>query len=236
MKQNEHASKPLPSWLTEKSGSPFHDHTREALRTRAQTHPELVELIERLQEKGPAEGSREWEWAQNFCRRGIRTMQELHKNFTPADELDVLKLAAHLSDHSYSDFFIQYSYALKQGTLSYDERRQYSETIRAITPVVMEAQPAVAVGFAPQIHSAHRQFDIHPMVEDAFEAFAREHPRRVLAQPDRFSEFRNRDAIMQAAEEARAATTPRTTLEEAQERNLQGRAKIAQDLGITFTR
>ena len=236
MNQNEHPSKPLPRWLTDTSSSPFHDHTREALRTRAQTHPELVELIERLQEKGPAEGSREWEWAQNFCRRGMRTMQELHKNFTPADELDVLKLAAQLSDHSYSDFFIQYSYALKQGTLSNDERRQYSETIRVITPIVMEAQPAVAVGFAPQILSAHRQFDIHPLVEEAFEAFAREHPRRVLAQPDRFNAFPNRTSIMQLAEEARAATTPRTTLEEAQERNLQGRAKLEQDFGITFTR
>ena len=218
----------IPTWLTS-ANSPFRDETRQHMMRKAQEDPRLLELIARIQAKSPGEGSKERQWARKVCSSNLSDMHMLPQIFTDAQDLDdVLRLAAYRSDHSYSDFFIQYAYGLRHGTLSAAERRQYSEAIRMITPIVMDLQPTVAIGFAPQILSAHRQFDIHPYVEEAFEHLAEKHPRRVLVQPDRFSDFSNRSAIMQAAEEARAATTPRTMLEEAHERNIEGRAAVAQ--------
>ena len=184
----------LPTWLTttNSSHSPFDQETRTHLLQRARKDPRLGELVGRLQEKGSV-GSDEWAWARRVTRGDQRVMKEIHATFAPDDENDILKLAAYASDHSYAHFFTEY---LHTGD---NKRSDYHEMIEHISPILADLQPAVAIGFAPQILEVYTQLGKRAEAEELFASIAEQHPAEVMHNYPRLKEFANYNAIVAVA-------------------------------------
>lgn len=146
---------PASQWLSPlNQNSPFDKSMREHLTAKGKQDPRVFDIITRLEAKGE-EGLREEQFAKEIG--GVNAdvfLQKLHQHFRPEDEDDILRLAAYISDHSYAHFFTQYAVHVGTGEKG-EEQALYNEALQRIAPIVAELQPAVAIGYAPQIFEVY---------------------------------------------------------------------------------
>lgn len=201
----------IPAWLLASNhDSPFREETRTHLRNIAEGDtqsdragdPRVYDLVRHLESQGVEKTARIREWARNICSMNGSMFRQLHTEFTPEDEQEILRLAAYRSDHSYAHFFTPYAAAMRHG-MSETEHRQYAEMVELITPVVIDLQPRVAIGFAAQILDAYRFLGQPEKAQTIFEDLAAKHPRFILTLQDRFKDFPDTQRIFEIAEETR---------------------------------
>lgn len=211
---------PIPSWLLDNNhDSPFRKETRAHLRHVAQGSPEhdrapdprVYDLVRHLESQGAEKTARIRYWAQQICAMSGSMFSQLHREFSPEDEQEVLRLAAYRSDFSYAHFFTPYANAMHQQAqnpahpVSDTEHRQYADMVELIAPVIADLQPRVAIGFAAQILDGYRYLGKPEQAQAMFEDLATKHPRFILTAQDRFADFPDAERIFTIAEETRLA-------------------------------
>lgn len=209
---------PATDYAPERPGSPFRQETRAHLRRVAEGDPEtdrapdprVYDLVRHLESQGVERTQRIRQWARDICSMSGSMFKDLHKEFSPADEEEVLRLAAYRSEHSYAHFFTPYAFEMAQlknphatHKMSDDEHRQYSEMVQLIAPIVADLQPRVAIGFAAQILDGYSFAGQPEKAQAMFEELATKHPRFILTLQDRFKDFPDPKRIFEVAEETR---------------------------------
>ena len=201
---------PASQWLSPlNQNSPFDKSMREHLTAKGKQDPRVFDIITRLEAKGE-EGLREEQFAKEIG--GVNAdvfLQKLHQHFRPEDEDDILRLAAYISDHSYAHFFTQYAVHVGTGEKG-EEQALYNEALQRIAPIVAELQPAVAIGYAPQIFEVYSHLGTPEVAVAIFDDVARQQPYKLLSQRDRFADM---PQVLKTAEEAIKTIAPRNEVE-----------------------